>query len=144
MSNILNDRTLVVNSGFIYVNIITVKEAIRLIYVGSAEVVDDDYQQYDFERWIERSKASNAEKQLKLINIDHVIPVSRGGKTTWENVVTSCVKCNTRKDNKLPSECNMFPTNQPKKPGSLSIIELIIDRGPIREEWKPFLSYLGI
>jgi 5-methylcytosine-specific restriction endonuclease McrA len=50
------------------------------------------------------------------LNLDHVIPRDKGGKTTWENIVTSCVKCNTRKANKLPHEANMYPANKPFAP----------------------------
>jgi 5-methylcytosine-specific restriction endonuclease McrA len=50
------------------------------------------------------------------LNLDHVIPRDKGGKTSWENIVTSCVKCNTRKGNKLPHEANMHPRNKPVAP----------------------------
>ncbi|MFY7818419.1 MAG: HNH endonuclease [Akkermansiaceae bacterium] len=50
------------------------------------------------------------------LNLDHVIPRQKGGKTTWENIVTSCVKCNTRKGSKLPHEANMHPQNRPVAP----------------------------
>ena len=41
------------------------------------------------------------------LTIDHVIPKSRGGKNTWENLVTCCKKCNAKKDNKTPKEAGM-------------------------------------
>lgn len=50
------------------------------------------------------------------LNLDHVTPREKGGKTTWENLVCSCIPCNTRKANKLPSEAKMFPRRQPKPP----------------------------
>ena len=50
------------------------------------------------------------------LNLDHVIPREKGGPTTWENVVCSCIKCNTRKANKLPVQANMFPLTEPRKP----------------------------
>lgn len=50
------------------------------------------------------------------LNLDHVIPRDKGGKTSWDNIVTSCVKCNTRKGNKLPHEANMYPRTQPVAP----------------------------
>lgn len=57
-------------------------------------------------------------KQLpeKQLNLDHVIPRDKGGKTTWENIVTSCIRCNTRKANKLPQEAQMFPLRPPRTP----------------------------
>lgn len=50
------------------------------------------------------------------LNIDHVIPRAKGGRTSWENVVCSCIRCNTRKANKLPSQAKMFPLNEPGTP----------------------------
>ena len=61
--------------------------------------------------------------EMKELNIDHVIPRDKGGKTTWENVVCSCIRCNTKKANKLPAEANMFPRQKPAAP-----------------RWRPFLS----
>jgi len=50
------------------------------------------------------------------LNLDHVIPRDRGGKTTWENIVTSCVPCNTRKANRLPHEIGIKLLKEPKIP----------------------------
>ena len=61
--------------------------------------------------------------ELKELNIDHVIPRDKGGKTTWDNVVCSCIRCNTKKANKMPAEANMYPRQKPKAP-----------------RWRPFLS----
>ncbi len=47
--------------------------------------------------------------------MDHVIPSSRGGKTSWTNIVTACHKCNNKKDNKTPSEAGMRLLNTPVK-----------------------------
>ena len=41
------------------------------------------------------------------LNLDHVIPRHYGGKTTWDNIVCSCIKCNSRKANRLPHEAHM-------------------------------------
>lgn len=50
------------------------------------------------------------------ITIDHILPRSRGGKTTWENVVLACIRCNTRKGSKLPAEAGLRLLSDPKKP----------------------------
>ncbi len=50
------------------------------------------------------------------LNLDHVIPRQKGGRTTWENIVTSCVRCNTRKANKMPQEADMHPLHKPVAP----------------------------
>ena len=58
------------------------------------------------------------EKKMSLSEstIDHVIPKSKGGSHTWENVVISCRKCNQKKGSKLPKECGMTPRKNPKLP----------------------------
>lgn len=50
------------------------------------------------------------------LNIDHVLPRSRGGLTTWENCVLSCVECNSRKADKLLKDTNMILAKTPQKP----------------------------
>ena len=50
------------------------------------------------------------------LTFDHVIPRSRGGRTTWENVVTSCGTCNLSKGNKMPAVAGMRPTHTPAEP----------------------------
>ena len=47
---------------------------------------------------------------------DHVIPLSRGGRNDWGNVVTACSPCNTRKGNRLPQEIGMHPLTHPVEP----------------------------
>jgi len=42
------------------------------------------------------------------LTVDHIIPVSRGGKSSFENCVTACINCNSKKGNKLPSEAGMY------------------------------------
>ncbi|MGB0454151.1 MAG: HNH endonuclease [Bacteriovoracaceae bacterium] len=50
------------------------------------------------------------------LTIDHVLPVSRGGPTTWQNVVASCARCNTKKGAKTPREAGMKLYKEPKEP----------------------------
>ncbi len=59
------------------------------------------------------------------LNMDHVIPRDRGGRTSWENIVTSCIKCNSRKANRLPHQANMHLIRKPERP-----------------RWRPFISSL--
>ena len=47
---------------------------------------------------------------------DHVIPISRGGLNVWQNVVTACSPCNTRKANHMPTEIGMHPLSPPSEP----------------------------
>lgn len=49
------------------------------------------------------------------ISLDHVLPLSRGGKDTWENLVTACFPCNNKKGNRTPDEANMPLAKQPQR-----------------------------
>lgn len=52
----------------------------------------------------------------KHLTLDHVVPRSRGGKHTWENVVVACASCNSRKGSRTPAEAQMPLLSQPKPP----------------------------
>lgn len=66
------------------------------------------------------------------LTMDHVFPKSRGGRKTWENIVTSCLDCNNRKGDRTPSEARMKLLHKPKKPTFTRSIFT-------PEEWKPYL-----
>lgn len=53
----------------------------------------------------------------EYLTFDHVVPRSRGGHTTWDNVVTACSACNLRKGNRLPHVARMHPLTRPRQPG---------------------------
>jgi 5-methylcytosine-specific restriction endonuclease McrA len=55
-------------------------------------------------------------RQPENLNIDHVIPRGQGGKSEWENLVCSCIKCNNRKDCRTPKQAGMELRKVPKKP----------------------------
>jgi 5-methylcytosine-specific restriction endonuclease McrA len=50
------------------------------------------------------------------LTFDHVVPRSRGGQTTWENVVAACSPCNLRKGGQMPDDCGMHPHQAPFQP----------------------------
>jgi len=50
------------------------------------------------------------------LNLDHVVPRSQGGTTTWENVVCSCIPCNLRKANRTPEQADMVLLRPPRRP----------------------------
>jgi 5-methylcytosine-specific restriction endonuclease McrA len=50
------------------------------------------------------------------LTFDHIIPRSRGGRTSWTNIVAACQECNIMKGNELPHECGMYPLMEPFAP----------------------------
>ncbi len=73
------------------------------------------------------------------LNLDHVIPRDRGGKTTGENIVCSCIKCNSRKANRLPHEAGMRLVRKPVRPKWRPVISLVLSTQH-REKWRDFLD----
>jgi hypothetical protein len=72
----------------------------------------------------------------KDLTIDHIIPRSRGGQDTWENLVACCHKCNTKKGNMLLSETNMKLRNIPQAPFNRVYLDLQKSRV---SEWKEYV-----
>jgi 5-methylcytosine-specific restriction endonuclease McrA len=74
------------------------------------------------------------------LSLDHVVPRSRGGQTTWENVVCCCVACNIKKGGKTPREARMSLIRPPKKPKHDPLLSLKLSN-PKYESWRTFLSF---
>ena len=77
------------------------------------------------------------------LTFDHVIPRSRGGRTTWTNVVTACSCCNLAKGSHLPHEVGMFPRHAPVTPSSTQLQENGRAFPPnfLHESWRDFLYW---
>lgn len=73
------------------------------------------------------------------LNLDHVIPRDRGGPTSWENIVCSCVECNTRKANRTPQEAGMHLIRKPKRPKWRPFVQVNLGL-PYHDDWKHFLD----
>ncbi|HTT71182.1 MAG TPA: HNH endonuclease [Anaeromyxobacteraceae bacterium] len=73
------------------------------------------------------------------LNLDHVLPRSRGGATSWENVVCSCVPCNLRKGGRSPEEAGLRLLRAPFRPRWTPMFRSATRRAFYRE-WRPFLS----
>jgi 5-methylcytosine-specific restriction endonuclease McrA len=73
------------------------------------------------------------------LNLDHVMPRSRGGRSTWENLVTSCRDCNLTKGWATPDEAGMLLKTRPTRPGWSTALVMA---APTRRyvEWEPFLA----
>jgi 5-methylcytosine-specific restriction endonuclease McrA len=73
------------------------------------------------------------------LNLDHVVPLSRGGTSGWENVVCACISCNGRKGNRTPQEAGMMLVRTPRKPTGHPVLRAGWI-GPHYEEWRTFLD----
>lgn len=77
---------------------------------------------------------------LRDLNIDHVIPRSRGGADTWENLVTACRICNLKKGWKLPDEAGMRLARRPFRPKWTMSAQILLGTRSRFKEWEPFLK----
>jgi 5-methylcytosine-specific restriction endonuclease McrA len=73
------------------------------------------------------------------LSLDHVVPRSRGGETSWENVVCSCVKCNVKKGGRTPQEAHMTLVKHPIKPKRSPLLSIKLGN-PKYQSWKNFLD----
>jgi len=72
------------------------------------------------------------------ITVEHILPRSRGGPTSWENCVAACESCNSRKADQTPQEAGMRLRTVPKVPAWRT--RLRAPRGVVRPSWEPFLA----
>ncbi len=69
--------------------------------------------------------------------VDHIVPRSRGGRHSWDNVVASCRRCNARKRDRLLSETTMWLRSRPGPPPTSTWIEVAV--GTVPASWTPYL-----
>ena len=74
------------------------------------------------------------------LTLDHVLPRSQGGVTTWENVTTACVDCNQRKANRTPDRAGMRLRRRPFKPAYVMQVEVSMETRGVPEEWQGYWS----
>ena len=168
------ETTLLLNSGYEPLRIISWEKAITLCFLGKVEVVDT----YEREvrsvsiavkvpavvRLLRFVKLGTRRPPLTKLNllardngecqycgielarrdstIDHVIPRSQGGLTTWENVVLACHSCNRRKGGRTPKEARMALRVNPQAPDWLPVLNVTI-HSSIPKAWALFLGFRG-
>lgn len=72
------------------------------------------------------------------LTVDHVLPRSRGGISSWENCLLACVECNKRKANRTPEEAGMKPKREAKKPTWRMLAQ--VQPRQRKESWEAFLG----
>jgi 5-methylcytosine-specific restriction endonuclease McrA len=159
-------RALVLNASFEPLCVVPTRRALMLVIEGKAEQVSSTERAFHSERqtWPEPSivrlcyyvrvpyQARVALNRRAVFvrdghrcqycnapaeNIDHVIPRSRGGTHTWDNVVAACRPCNARKMDRLLPETNMHLRRQPRPPRER--IWILASVGSVRQEWERYL-----
>jgi 5-methylcytosine-specific restriction endonuclease McrA len=164
----MNNKTLVLNQDYRALTTCAPTRAFLLVFMNKAEVVTDvkdgyfrtvssnypipsvirlrDYvhlpykgvilsRQNIFRRDSHRCQYCGSTYDLTL---DHVLPKSRKGGSTWDNLVTACKNCNARKGDQTPEEARMPLRQKPFKPSFLMFLRDF--SGPIYDEWIEFLG----
>ncbi len=161
-------KVLVLNASYEPLNITSWRRAVVLLLKGKAEQLEHNdnlsiYQGFPLPSVIRlRQYVSVPYKEIPLtrrnilerdhhtcqycnyrgeqLTLDHVIPRSRGGGDSWENLVTACVRCNVKKGNRTPKEAGMNLRSQPRKPYSSLHFELLKHtRGNLNHEWRKYV-----
>jgi 5-methylcytosine-specific restriction endonuclease McrA len=73
------------------------------------------------------------------LSLDHVLPKSQGGKSTWDNIVCCCVKCNVKKGGRTPEQAHMHLITKPIKPKRSPVINIRL-ADERYQSWKQFLD----
>ncbi len=162
------NRVLVLNASFQPLNVVSIKRAVVLVLKRKAEILEQDGGSLHSEKLVMpipavirlsyyvrvphrdgipltrrtvfvRDNHSCQYCGARAENIDHVIPRSRGGLHTWENVVAACRRCNSRKENRLPEEAGLRLLRKPVKPHQH--LRIIGAAAEVHPSWANYLDH---
>lgn len=71
----------------------------------------------------------------QFLTRDHVLPISRGGDNTWDNVVTACSPCNNRKGSRTPEEAGMCMMHTPREPNYVELVWAVRRVTPVQAKY---------
>jgi hypothetical protein len=161
-------KALVLNGDYTPISVCSVQRAFLLIYLSKAELVkanttydlhtvNDTYSMpavIKLNRYVNvpykgvvlsrdnvfkrdgfKCQYCGTEKELTL---DHLVPKAKGGKTSWNNLVTACKTCNTKKGNYSLEEAGLQLSLRPFRPSYIMYLKDL--SGNNYDEWKPFLN----
>lgn len=161
-------RTLVLNAGYEPLSVVSFRRAIVLVLAGKATVLaDDEVPVYSPSATLARPSVILLRRYVKMprsrimplsrrsvlrrdghrcaycarsaTTIDHVVPRSRGGTDSWDNLVACCLKCNNVKGARTPGEMGWTLSFIPSAPSPGSWFVRGIDRQ--RPQWKEYLAF---
>lgn len=159
-------RSLVLNASFEPLSVVSQRRALGLVLCDKAEILHDTGAQFRSERMAipapsvirlrhfvkvpYRRRAALSRRGVFLRDggrcqycgaraesIDHVIPRSKGGPHTWENVVAACRRCNTRKRDRMVEDSGMVLRTRPAPPRHMSWVAVAL--GDVPAQWAPYL-----
>ncbi len=159
-------RSLILNASFEPLGVVAHRRAIVLVLGEKAEVIERNGAVYNSEhlhieapsvirlryyvRVPRRMHVAPSRKAVFLRdghtcqycgraaeNVDHVVPRSRGGSHTWDNVVAACRRCNGKKENRSPAEVGMKLRHPPRVPHDGFWLRLLV--GQAEPEWLRYL-----
>jgi 5-methylcytosine-specific restriction endonuclease McrA len=85
-----------------------------------------------------------AKPRVQQLTFDHVTPRSRGGRTSWENIVTACRSCNAKKGNQTPAQGGMRLGARPERPKSLPFVTMHVRIGDgVPDAWRSWVYWQG-
>jgi len=86
------------------------------------------------------TKKPNGTPIFDVLTVDHIIPKSMGGQTTWKNCVAACTHCNSKKGSDTLKDSRMKLMKKPGPPRFSEFARLIVRNRVVPSEWEPFLS----
>lgn len=163
----MNSAVLVLNQDYQPLSVCSVQRSVKLLFLEKAELLHDDpertlrtvddeysypsvirlrhYIRIPYKRIVLTRR--NIMKRDRFIcqycgskaglTLDHVMPKSRGGVDSWENLVTACNHCNVKKGNRTPSEAKMPLNVKPYRPIHITFFQNLM--GGVQDHWKPYL-----
>lgn len=163
----MNSDVLVLNQDYQPISVCSVQRSVKLLFLEKAELLHDDpdrairtvddeflypsvirlrrYIRLPYARIVlsrrnimkrDRNTCQYCGSKSSL-TLDHVLPRSRGGADSWENLVTACDTCNVKKGNRTPDEANMPLKIKPYRPVHITFFQNLL--GGVQEHWKPYL-----
>lgn len=164
---IANSPILVLNSNYLPINITNFKKAFKLVFKGKAEVILEGDEvistmkikfrkpsiirlTYNVNvpfRKVVLSKENIFKRdnytcaycgKYRDLTVDHIHPKSKGGKDTWENLISACFKCNSRKGDQTIEQAGMELLFKPFKPSPL---HFMCESNRYRKGWEDYLIF---
>jgi len=90
-----------------------------------------------------RCQYCTARCTIDELTYDHVTPRSRGGRTTWENIVSCCYRCNAQKANRTPGEARMALRAAPVRPAWIPSVQIRVSTKSVPDAWRDYVYWTG-